>query len=145
MADSHQLLLPDRCNIMIQIAPCWRVCCLRVVVGQQLLLFFICGERRWKEVYYCSLGLYTEDRYFLVPVPNWVGTRVLLRFWTNGTVIGAFFFFFYFFFFFGWFFTGFWHGWFLNVYQTVMTTNLTTNLQQTYRDLTLQKRNQPGC
>ena len=30
------------------------------------------------------------DRYFLVPPPNWVGTRVPLRFWTNGTVISTF-------------------------------------------------------
>ena len=40
------------------------------------------------------------DRYFLVQAPNWVGTRVPLRLWTNGTVIGTFFTFFFFFFFF---------------------------------------------
>ena len=34
------------------------------------------------------------DWYFLVPAPNWVGTRVPLRFWTNGAVSGTFFFFF---------------------------------------------------
>ena len=35
------------------------------------------------------LGMYTEDRYFLVPAPNWVGTRVPLRFWTITTVIST--------------------------------------------------------
>ena len=44
------------------------------------------------------------DRYFLVQAPNWVGTRVLLRLWTNSTVIGTFFTFFFFFFFFYFFF-----------------------------------------
>ena len=36
------------------------------------------------------LGMYTEDQYFLVQAPNWVGTRAPLRFWTNGTVKGTF-------------------------------------------------------
>ena len=36
-----------------------------------------------------AAGMYTKDRYFLVPAPNWVVTKVPLRFWTNGTVIGT--------------------------------------------------------
>ena len=81
----------------------------------------------------------TEDRYFLVLAPNWVVTRVPLRFWTNGTVTGKknkknknnFFFMI--------FFTSFWHGWFLSVYPTVMTFNLTTN------SVTWRCRNETEC
>ena len=83
------------------------------------------------DVYHSSLGMYTEGQYFLVPDPNWVSTRLTLRFWT------------YFFFFFFWddfilivFF--FLHGWFLNVYSTVMTTNL-------HCDLTSQKGKEIGA
>lgn len=32
--------------------------------------------------------MHNKNRYFLVPVPNWVGTEVLLTFWTNDTAIG---------------------------------------------------------
>ena len=56
----------------------------------------------------CTMRMYTEDRYYLVLARNWVGTRVPLRFWTNGTVIG--FLFFYFFFFFKLFFDDFFIG-----------------------------------
>lgn len=34
-----------------------------------------------------QLGKHTKNWYFLVLVPNWVGTEVLLRFWTNDTAI----------------------------------------------------------
>ena len=69
----------------------------------EFVIFLLIAERIWVTtgvIILSLLGMYTMDRYFLVPAPNWVGTRVPLRFWTNGTVIGTFFFFFFNFYFF---------------------------------------------
>ena len=88
-----------------------------------------------------GLGMYTKDRYFSLPAPNWIGTGVPLRFWTNSAVIcGLFVCLFYFFMI---FFIGMWHRCFLKVYPTVMITN-----NNKLRDLTSQKRNRvplPRC
>ena len=61
----------------------------------EFVIFLLIAERIWVTtgvIILSLLGMYTMDRYFLVPAPNWVVTRVLLRFWTNGTVIGTLFF-----------------------------------------------------